>query len=81
MNDITKHWRFQRILREAAEYRALRRMLLEAARRPADEDDATINLTPHEFRWLLQPASPHYSIHPWGDNEMRANPRGDWRAG
>jgi hypothetical protein len=43
MADITKHWRFQRILREAAEYRALRRMLLEAARRPADEDDARIN--------------------------------------
>jgi hypothetical protein len=40
MNDITQHWRFQRILREAAEYRALRRMLLEVARRPAD--DATI---------------------------------------
>ena len=48
MNDITQHWRFQRILREAAEYRALRRMLLEVARRPAD--DATI--TPREFRWL-----------------------------
>jgi hypothetical protein len=50
MNDITKHWRFQRILREAAEYRALRRMLLEAARRPAGEDDnITINFSPS---WL-----------------------------
>lgn len=56
MNDITKHWQFQRILLEAAEYRALRRMLLEAARRPADEDVATINCTHDEFRWLEQSA-------------------------
>ena len=50
MNDITKHWRFQRILREAAEYRALRRMLLEVARRPAEDDNnATINFASREF--------------------------------
>jgi hypothetical protein len=50
MNDITKHWRFQRILREAAEYRALRRTLLEAGRRP-DDDSATIT-NRHEYGWL-----------------------------
>ena len=51
MNDITKHWRFQRILREAAQYRVLRDILLEAARRPAA--DATINnFNPREFGWL-----------------------------
>ena len=49
MNDITKHWRFQSILREAAEYRALRRMLLEAARRSEDDN---ITVTSQEFRWL-----------------------------
>jgi hypothetical protein len=53
MNDITKHWRFQRILREAAEYRALRRMLLEVARRPADGATITFQQEPIlVFRWL-----------------------------
>ena len=50
MKDITKHRRFQRILREAAEYRALRRMLLEVAPRPAEDDNnATINFASREF--------------------------------
>ena len=53
MNDITKHWRFQRILREAAEYRALRRMLLEVARRPAEDDNNRHNqFRLARIRWL-----------------------------
>ena len=46
----TNHWGYQQILREAIQYRMLRRMLLEAVRRPAEDDNA-ITLNPHEFGW------------------------------
>ena len=46
MNDITKHWRFQRILREAAQWRTLRRIL---AGDPTDILDAMV--LPEAYGW------------------------------
>jgi hypothetical protein len=62
MNDITNHWRFQRILREAAEYRALRRMLLEAPRVPPLCGRYAENFLIEK----TNPASSRRSSPPWG---------------
>jgi hypothetical protein len=63
MNDITKHYRFQRILQEAAQFRTLRRML-DAAHGPSKICDGghsrrEIQILPAEWETIQIAATAH----------------------